>query len=73
MLVCSHIPEMEQHAAFLCRLGDHLKAVQAAVAVMTVPAAERYEWAVKTIVPGTIFVHIPQTVLICTDCTYRIK
>lgn len=56
---------MEQHAAFLSCLCDHLEAIQAAVTVMTVPTAERYEWAVKTIVPGTIFVHIPQTVLIC--------
>ncbi len=57
---------MEQHAALLSRLGDHLEAIQAAVTAVTVPTAEGYERAVKAIVPGAIFVHVPQAVLICT-------
>ncbi len=57
---------MEQHAALLSRLGDHLKAIQAAVTTVTVPTAKSYERAVKAIVPGAIFVHVPQAVLIST-------
>lgn len=62
---------MEQHAALLSRLGDHLEAIQAAVTAVTVPTAEGYDWAVKAIVPGAIFVHIPQAVLICTHLPKR--
>jgi len=61
-----NVPEMEQHAALLSRLCDHLEAIQAAVTAVTVPTAEGYEWAVKAIVPSAIFVHIPQAVLICS-------
>lgn len=35
---------------------------------MAVPAAERDERAVEAVVPGSILVHVPEAVLICTDC-----
>lgn len=61
-------PELEEHAALLLPLCDHLEGIQAAVAPMAVPTAECDERAVEAIVPGTVFIHIPQTVLIPTDC-----
>lgn len=61
-------PELEEHAAFLLPLCDHLKGVQAAVAPVAVPTAERDERAVEAIVPGAIFINVPQTVLVPTDC-----
>lgn len=61
-------PELEEHAAFLLPLCDHLEGVQAAVAPVAVPAAERDERAVEAVMPGAIFVHVPQTVLVPTDC-----
>lgn len=61
-------PELEEHAAFLLPFCYHLKGVQAAVAPVAVPTAERDERAVKAIVPGAIFVHVPQTILVPTDC-----
>lgn len=60
-------PELEEHAALLLPLGDHLEGVQAAVAPVAVPAAERDEGAVEAVVPGPILVHVPEAVLICTD------
>lgn len=35
---------------------------------MAVPAAERDERAVEAVVPGAVFIHVPQTVLIPADC-----
>ena len=35
---------------------------------MAVPTAERDERAVEAVVPGAIFIHVPQTVLVPTDC-----
>lgn len=63
-----HPPELEEHAAFLLSLRDHLEGVQAAVASVAVPTAERDERAVEAVVPGAIFIHIPQTLLVPTDC-----
>lgn len=60
-------PELEEHAALLLPLCDHLEGVQAAVAPVAVPAAECDEGAVEAVVPGSILVHVPQAVLICTD------
>lgn len=60
-------PELEEHAALLLPLCDHLEGVQAAVAPVAVPAAECDEGAVKAVVPGSILVHVPEAVLICTD------
>lgn len=34
---------------------------------MAVPAAERDEGAVKAVVPGAIFVYVPQAVLVPAD------
>lgn len=64
-------PELEEHAAFLLLLCDHLEGVQAAVAPVAVPAAESDERAVEAVVPGAIFIHIPQTVLVPADCRER--
>lgn len=61
--------ELEEHAALLLPLCDHLEGVQATVAPVAVPAAERYERAVKPVMPGSILVHVPEAVLICTDVT----
>lgn len=61
-------PELEEHAALLLALGDHLEGVQAAVAAMAVPAAERDEGAVEAIVPRPVLIHVPQAVLISTHC-----
>lgn len=63
-----HTPKLEEHAAFLLPFRYHLEGVQAAVAPVAVPAAERDEGAVIAVVPGAIFVHVPQTVLVPTDC-----
>lgn len=60
-------PELEEHASLLLALCDHFEGVQAAVAPMAVPAAERDEGAVKAVVPGAIFIHVPQAVLVPTD------
>lgn len=60
-------PELEEHAALLLPLCDHLEGVQAAVAPVAVPAAERDEGAVEAVVPGSVLVHVPEAVLICTD------
>lgn len=65
---CRCPPELEEHAALLLPLCDHLEGVQAAVASVAVPAAERDERAVEAVVPGAVLIHVPQTVLICTDC-----
>ncbi len=59
---------MEEHAAFLLSLCDHLEGVQAAVAPVAVPTAERDERAVEAVVPGAVFIHVPQTVLVPADC-----
>lgn len=61
-------PELEEHAAFLLPLCDHLESIQAAVVPVAVPTAEGDERAVKAVVPGAVFVQVPQTVLIPTDC-----
>lgn len=61
-------PELEEHAALLLPLCDHLEGVQAAVAPVAVPTAERDERAVEAVMPGSILVHVPEAVLICTDC-----
>jgi len=61
-------PELEEHAALLLPLRDHLEGVQAAVAPVAVPAAERDERAVEAVVPGAVFIHVPQAVLVRTDC-----
>lgn len=61
-------PELEEHAALLLPLRDHLEGVQAAVAPVAVPAAERDERTVEAVVPGSILVHVPEAVLICTHC-----
>lgn len=34
---------------------------------MAVPTAERDERAVEAVVPGAVFIHVPQTVLVPTD------
>lgn len=60
-------PELEEHAALLLPLCDHLEGVQATVAPVAVPAAERDERAVEAIMPRSILVHVPEAVLICTD------
>lgn len=62
---------MEEHAALLSRFCDHLEAIETAVAAVTVPTAEGYEWAVEAIVPGSIFVYVPQAILICTHLPSR--
>lgn len=56
--------ELEEHAAFLLPLSDHLEGVQAAVPPMAVPTAEGNKGAVKAIVPGTILIYVPQAVLV---------
>lgn len=61
-------PELEEHAAFLLPLRDHLEGIQAAVTPVAVPAAERNERAVEAVMPGAVFVHVPQTVLVPTSC-----
>lgn len=60
-------PELEEHAALLLPLCDHLEGVQATVAPVAVPTAERDERAVEAIMPRSILVHVPEAVLICTD------
>jgi len=62
------LPELEEHAAFLLPLRDHLEGVQTAVTPVAVPAAKCDERAVEAVVPGAVFIHIPQTVLVPTDC-----
>lgn len=57
-------PELEEHASLLLALRDHLEGVQAAVAPVAVPAAEGDEGAVEAVVPGAVFVHVPQAVLV---------
>lgn len=64
----SSSPELEEHAALLLPLCDHLEGVQAAVAPVAVPAAEGDERAVEAVVPGSILVHVPEAVLVCTHC-----
>lgn len=71
MLERPSIPELKEHAAFLLPFSDHLEGVQAAVAPLTVAAAERDERAVKAVVPGAVFVHVPQTILVPTHCRTR--
>lgn len=60
-------PELEEHAALLLPLCDHLEGVQAAVAPVAVPAAEGDQGAVESVVPGAILIHVPQAVLIGTN------
>lgn len=50
---------MKEHAAFLSSFCDNLDPVQTAVTMMAVSTTEGDKWAVKTIVPGSIFVHVP--------------
>lgn len=57
-------PELEEHAALLLALGDHLEGVQATVAAVAVPAAEGDQGAVEAVVPGAVLVHVPQAVLV---------
>lgn len=64
-------PELKKHATLLLPFCDHLEGVQAAVAPMAVPTAKRDERAVEAVVPGSVFIHVPQTVLIPTDCKTR--
>ena len=52
-------PELEEHAAFLLPLRDHLEGIQAAVAPVAVPTAEGDQGAVKAVVPGAVLVHVP--------------
>jgi len=59
-------PELEEHAALLLPLRDHLEGVQAAVTPVAVPAAEGDQGAVEAVVPGAVLVHVPQAVLIGT-------
>lgn len=68
LLLLPPAPELEEHAAFLLPLCDHLEGVQAAVAPVAVPTAERDERAVEAVVPGAVFIHVPQTVFVPTDC-----
>lgn len=68
LLLPTSPPELEEHAAFLLPLCDHLEGVQAAVAPVAVPTAERDERAVEAVMPGAIFVHVPQAILVPTDC-----
>lgn len=59
--------ELEEHAAFLLPLRDHLEGVQAAVAPVAVSTAERDQRAVEAVVPCAVFIHVPQTVLVPAD------
>ena len=61
-------PELEEHAALLLPLCDHLEGVQATIAAVTVPAAEGDERAVEAVVPGAVLVHVPEAVLVGSDC-----
>lgn len=58
--------ELEEHAALLLPLCDHLEGVQAAIASVAVPAAECDEGAVEAVVPGAVLIHIPQAILVGT-------
>ena len=61
-------PELEEHAALLLALRDHLEGVEAAVAAVAVPAAEGDQGAVEAIVPRAVLIHVPQAVLVSTRC-----
>lgn len=67
------LPELEKHTSLLFPFGDHLESVQAAVTPLAVAAAECDEMTVKAIVPGAIFVHVPQTVFVTTGYKTRPK
>lgn len=69
----SYRPELEEHAALLFALRNHLEGIQATVAAMTVSAAEGDEWAVEAVVPRAVLIHVPQTVLIGSNCRQRYK
>lgn len=64
--VAAAAPELEEHAALLLPLRDHLGGVQATVMPVAVPAAEGDQGAVEAVVPGAVLVHVPQAVLIGT-------